>query len=166
MTQKAGDYKLFKVTLINNKKHLTLEGLYQIINIKASMNLGLSDLLKSEFKNYIPVEKPLINTETIPNPNWLSGFVTGEGSFDVNISKSTNKVGYRAQLRFRISQHIRDIKLMESIAKYLSTGNIYKYPNQDAVSFYIVNLNDLTNIIIPFFEKNPLVGGKLFDYLD
>nr|YP_009710741.1 LAGLIDADG endonuclease type 1 [Amanita phalloides]QFZ98689.1 LAGLIDADG endonuclease type 1 [Amanita phalloides]WLF85200.1 hypothetical protein [Amanita phalloides] len=130
------------------------------------MNLGLSNMLKSEFKNYIQVEKPLINTETIPDPKWLSGFVSGEGCFDVNISKSTNKLGYRAQLRFRISQHIRDIKLMESISKYLGSGNIYKYPNQEAVSFYIVNLNDLTNIIIPFFNVNPLGGAKLFDYLD
>jgi hypothetical protein len=66
------------------------------------MNLGLSDFLKYEFKNYISVKKLMINTENIPDPNWLSGFVTGEGSFDVNITKSTNKIGYRAQLRFRI----------------------------------------------------------------
>jgi len=168
LTQKAADYKLFKevITLINDKKHLSIEGLYQIINLKASMNLGLSDFLKSEFKNYIPIKKPVINTENIADPNWLSGFVTGEGNFDVNITKSTNKIGYRAQLRFRISQHIRDIKLMESLAKYLESGKIYKYPNAEALSFYIVDLNDLTNIIIPFFEKNPLGGTKLFDYLD
>ena len=54
---------------------------------------------------------------------------------------------------------------MESLAKYLESGKIYKYPNAEAVSFYIVDLNDLTNIIIPFFEKNPLGGTKLFDYL-
>ena len=50
------------------------------------MNLGLSNMLKSEFKNYIQVEKPIINTETIPDPKWISGFVSGEGCFDVNIS--------------------------------------------------------------------------------
>lgn len=64
LTPKAAVNKLFKqiITLINNKKHLTVEGLYQIINIKASMNLGLSDFLKSEFKIYIPVERPVIYT--------------------------------------------------------------------------------------------------------
>jgi hypothetical protein len=31
------------------KSHLTIDGLNKIINIKASMNLGLSDFLKSEF---------------------------------------------------------------------------------------------------------------------
>ena len=45
LTQKAADFLLFKtiVSLINNKVHLTIEGLNQIINIKASMNWGLSN---------------------------------------------------------------------------------------------------------------------------
>jgi hypothetical protein len=29
-----------------------------MVNIKASMNLGLSDFLKSEFSDYIAVERP------------------------------------------------------------------------------------------------------------
>lgn len=48
LTQKAADFLLFKkaVKLVNNKAHLTVEGLYEIVNIKASINLGLSDMLK------------------------------------------------------------------------------------------------------------------------
>jgi hypothetical protein len=145
---------------------LTIEGLHQIINIKASINLGLSDMLKSEFKNFIPIERPIINTENIPNPHWIAGFVSGDGNFDVNITKSTHKIGNRAQLRFRISQHERDIKLMENIAKYLGSGKIYKYPNKSAVSLTIVKLSDIHSIVIPFFNKNSLFGVKLFDYLD
>ena len=74
LTQKLADYLLFKqvVELINNKAHLTIEGLQKIVNIKASMNLGLSDMLKSEF-NYISgsatVKRPIIITENIPDPN-------------------------------------------------------------------------------------------------
>ena len=77
----------------------------QIINIKASMNIGLSNFLKAEFNEITPVERPIINTENIPDPNWIAGFVTGEGNFDVRITQqSTNKIGSRVQLRFRISQ--------------------------------------------------------------
>jgi hypothetical protein len=54
---------------MNTKDHLSLEGLKQIINIKASINLGLSDQLKSEFSNSIPVERPVITTTQIPDPN-------------------------------------------------------------------------------------------------
>jgi hypothetical protein len=47
LSQKAADFFLFKkvVGLMNVKAHLTKEGLIKIINIKASMNLGLSEKL-------------------------------------------------------------------------------------------------------------------------
>jgi hypothetical protein len=71
LTQKAADFILFKevVKLMNNKAHLQIEGLHQIINIKASINLGLSDFLISEFNEITPVLRPIINTENIPDPN-------------------------------------------------------------------------------------------------
>lgn len=97
---------------MNNKAHLTLEGLNRIVNIKASMDLGLSDKLKAEFKGYSPVERPLINNEKTPDPYWIAGFVSGEGNFYVRIAKGITKIRYRVQLRFIITQHKRDIKLM------------------------------------------------------
>jgi hypothetical protein len=49
LTKKASDLFLFKqvVKHISNKTHLSMEGLHDIINIKASMNLGLSDFFKN-----------------------------------------------------------------------------------------------------------------------
>ena len=51
ITQKLVDYLLFSniINLMNNKEHLTLQGLEKIISIKASLNLGLSDELKGAF---------------------------------------------------------------------------------------------------------------------
>jgi hypothetical protein len=71
LTQKAADFILFKkiVELINTKVHLTSEGIHQIINIKASLNLGISDNLKSYFTKITPVERPLVKTTNIPDPN-------------------------------------------------------------------------------------------------
>lgn len=127
---------------MNNKAHLSIKGLHKIVNIKAAINLGLSDLLKFEFIDFVPVKRQIINTENIPDPNWIVGFVTGEGNFDVRITEqSSNKIGYRVQLRFRISQHNRDIKLMEYLIKYLGTGKLYKYP---AVVLTIFNFSDIT----------------------
>ena len=171
LTQKKADFILFKqaIKLINNKSHLSIEGLHQIINIKASMNLGLSESLKNEFYDLslsAAVERPVIKTEKIPDPNWISGFVTGDGGFDVNIPKSNHKIGYRVQLRFRITQHERDIKLMECLINYLDSGQIYKYPDKPAVSLIVVNFSQINNKIIPFFKKYPLHGIKLFDFRD
>jgi hypothetical protein len=47
--------------------HFTEDGLQQIVNLRASMNLGLSDLQKSKFPNYIPVVRPIINSIEIPD---------------------------------------------------------------------------------------------------
>lgn len=127
LTQKAADSILFKqvVDLRNNKEHLTLEGINKIVNIKASMNLGLSDMLKSEFQNNNYVKRPVINSDNIDIPNnWIAGFVSGEGCFDVRITKSTSHfTRYRVQLRLRVSQHERDTNLMKNIILKLKTGN-------------------------------------------
>lgn len=134
------------------------------------MNLGLSDLLKSEFAGYIPVVRPVINYDNvILDPHWISGFVSArslaEGNFDVRIPSSNSKLGSRVQLRFRISQHSRDLILMQKIFEYFGSGKIYKYAGKFAVSLSIVNFTDITNIIVPFFNKNHIIGIKLYDCL-
>jgi len=169
LTSKAADLLLFKkgVELFNNKAHLTIEGIYELVNIKASMNLGLSDALISEFSEYVPVQRPIINNDNVVlTSDWISGFASAEGNFDVRIPSTNSKLGYRVQLRFRISQHIRDIVLMEKIVEYLGAGKIYKYAGKSAVSLIIVDFKDITNIVIPLFNENPLIGIKLYDYLD
>nr|ADM35368.1 ND5 intron protein [Leptosphaeria sclerotioides] len=169
LTQKAADLLLFKkaVELVNNKAHLTLEGLEKIVNIKASMNLGLSDMLISEFPGHVPVERPVINNDNvILNPYWISGFVSAEGNFDVRVPSTNSKLGYRVQLRFRISQHSRDLILMQKIIEYLGSGKIYKYAGKSAISLTIVDFKNITNILVPFFNENPIIGIKLHDYLD
>ena len=169
LTQKAVDLLLFKqaLKLVNNKAHLTVEGLNEIINIKASMNLGLSDMLKSEFSGYTLAERPVINYNDVNlDSHWISGFVSAEGNFDVRMPSTNSKLGHRVQLRFRISQHSRDIRLMEKIVEYFGSGKIYKYNGKSAVSFSIVDFADITNIIIPFFNQSPIIGVKLYDYID
>uniref|UniRef100_UPI0023F22CDA LAGLIDADG homing endonuclease n=1 Tax=Cyathus jiayuguanensis TaxID=380660 RepID=UPI0023F22CDA len=106
---------------------------------------------KREFKIYIPVERPVINVEAIPDPSWLAGFVSGDGCFEVKITKSTKKIGHRVQLSIKLTQHIRGIKLMELIAKYLLAGKEYKYSQLEAVYINIVNFNHLITLIISFF---------------
>jgi LAGLIDADG endonuclease len=181
LTQKSADFFFFKqiIDLINNKAHLTVEGLNQIVNLKASMNLGLSDKLKLEFRSpplrgggYRVMERPIFNCEEVwasgyanINPSWLSGFVSAEGNFDVRTPKTNSKTGYRVQLRFRITQHVRDIKLMEKLVQYLGGGKVYKY-TRSGVHLSIVDFSLITEIIIPMFKENPLVGVKSKDYED
>jgi hypothetical protein len=167
LTQKKADFILFKkiISLINNKEHLTLEGLQKILCIKSSLNLGLSDELKNIYPNIKPIERPLIKNQKIIDPNWLAGFSSGEGCFHVRFKKSTSsKLGVQVSLLFKISQHERDKELMKSFIDYLNCGSISK--NSTWIDFTVLRYGDLVIKIIPFFDKYKIVGVKLQDYLD
>ena len=52
-----------------NKEHLTPEGLRKIVAIKASMNLGLSEKLKSAFPDVVPVPRPIVEPSKTIDPH-------------------------------------------------------------------------------------------------
>jgi hypothetical protein len=64
--------------LIQNKEHLTEEGLRKIVAIKASLNLGLSEELKAAFPKILPVMRPSVLNYNIQDPHWFAGFTSGE----------------------------------------------------------------------------------------
>jgi uncharacterized membrane protein len=68
---KRGDYLLFKqiVSIMQLKEHITLEGLQKIVNIRATLNYGLSKELQLMFPETIPVPRPLRETCVIPHPD-------------------------------------------------------------------------------------------------
>jgi hypothetical protein len=53
---------------MNCKEHLTIEGLHKILSIKASINLGLSDALKTAFPDIVAINKPLVQDKKILDP--------------------------------------------------------------------------------------------------
>jgi len=131
------------------------------------MNWGLSEKFKTEFIDHTPISRPFIETTNIPDPNWLAGFITGESNFGVYIQKSNTKIGHQVRLKFIISQHERDIKLMNLLKQYLECGEIYKKGSEKkVVELVITKITDITNIIIPLFTNNSLHGMKQLDFLD
>lgn len=168
VTQKRADYILFKeaVNLIYSKLHLDIEGVYKIMALKASMNSGLSDYLKTQFPTVLPVGRPMVEYNNF-HPNWLAGFTDGEGCFYVKILQSKTISGYQIILSFSISQHIIDEKLLTKIMDYFGGGVIEKVRTRlTTATFVIYKFDYLQNKIIPFFEKYPLQGIKKLDYLD
>lgn len=165
-TNKLSDYLLFKevLNLIIIKEHLTLSGLHKIVSIKASMNLGLSKSLQAAFLNVIPIPRPLVSNPTI-EPEWIAGFATAEACFFVNVLNSPRyKLKAGIQLEFSLTQHSRDDLLMKSLIEYFNCGNVHKY--QEACYYRISNLPGITEKIIPFFKKYPILGEKSKDFSD
>ena len=70
ITQKLADYILFReiVMKMKQREHLNKEGLQEIVNIRASINLGLSPELKAAFPKTMPVSRPFVENSKIPDP--------------------------------------------------------------------------------------------------
>ena len=117
ITQKYSDYILFKegINLINSKKNIDKEVfINKIVGLKSSMNNGLlSEVLKASFPNVVSVPRTIVESQLL-DPQWVAGFVSGEGCFMVKTSVNRNaKLGYGVQLSFQITQNERDIELLE-----------------------------------------------------
>nr|AYE67638.1 hypothetical protein [Annulohypoxylon stygium] len=191
LTQKNSDFVLFKqiVEAINNKEHLHQEGLQRILNLRASINLGLSPELKAAFPDTVAKERPLVMDISIRDPRWFVGFTEGEGCFSILIINKTkgsalNKSRINIVLDFQLTQHSRDILLIKSLVDYLGCGNVYYYPDKSAllllrrrddsrlrlesngVYFKARAKEDLKTKILPIFEKYPLKGVKNLNLLD
>jgi hypothetical protein len=168
ITQKRADFELFRqiVCLINHKKHVTLEGLLQIISIKAAMNSGLSDTLKAAFPNINPVSRPLVSFSGIPSPYWLAGFVDAEGCFMIrSLKSSTHKLGVCIRLTFTVNQHSRDNRLIEGLVGYLGCGSYYPSLSLNQVEFRVSKNSEINKILL-FFDKYAIQGAKSADYAD
>ena len=166
ITQKKADFELFKqvVYMMKDKKHLTIEGLHIIIGIKASMNKGLSDNLKSTFSTIIPAPRPLVINQEIKDINWFVGFVDAEGCFFVDIFKDATKSGFTARLVFKIGQHLRDEELMRYLINYLNCGQCKIRSDKYAIDFKVTKFSDIADKIIPIFTEYSLQGIKSFDF--
>lgn len=163
ISKKIGDYMLFKqiVSIMQLKEHLTLQGLQNIINIKATLNFGLSKELQLMFPETIPVPRPLNKTCIIPHPQWIAGFTSAEGNFSVSLDKGIFK-----SLLFKITQHIRDEVLLVAIKEYLNCGYCYLRKKENTIDFKCTKFADINEIIIPFFIKYPILGVKSLDFND
>nr|UEV87047.1 hypothetical protein [Grifola frondosa] len=183
---KYSDFLLFKQCfyLIKQKLHLTQAGLKQILALKCNLNKGLTDVLNEAFPNIVPIERPKYIFSGIPNPFWISGFVSGDSSFCVTVEKSTNKIGNRVRLMFATCLHIRDKDLLIGIANYFNIfeskvskqseikeqNNLNKYIYDSEIKettlLQIRNYSDIVNKIIPFFNMYPILGVKSLDFAD
>lgn len=125
------------------------------------MNRGLSESLVALYPDVVAVDRPSKGCNKIPHPFWLTGFIDAEGCFMIK-KVNTSHTGAGIHLYFQITQHVRDVALMEIIFKFLGCGIIYNY--REGVDLRVTNISDVMGKIIPLLEEYPLQGIKLEDY--
>lgn len=89
--------------------------------------------------------------------SWLTGFIDGEGNFQVYIDR-----GY-LRVMFRIRLHIDDKNTLIKIKQILRVGKIRTEGN--SCVFIISEVTDLLTVLFPILDKYNLCTTKWLDYL-
>lgn len=154
LTIKKTNYLQFVkvLNMIKEKKHLQID---KFEDVRKALELLNKNSNINEFSENICL-----------NPWWLSGFFTGEGSFSFLTRRRKTKDGsikIDYSLIVEISQSTLDINLLNSICNFWKVGKVY---TSNTISRIRVNkLGDLNLLILEYFNKYPLLGYKLEQYL-
>src|SRR5271157_5993731 len=106
--------------------------------------------------------------ERMLTPEYLAGFIDGEGCFSVSIHPNPNaKFGWLIDPDFTINQHKQSQEFLKSIQKFFGCGKIYeKSPDKSNVlTFTVYSRRTIFEKIIPFLDKHPLISNKRNDYM-
>lgn len=96
--------------------------------------------------------------------NYLSGFSDGEESFNISLinREKDYKHGWKISLCFNISQ--KDDTIPKLFKNSLGCGRI-RYRKDGICYFDVRKTEDLLNIVLPFFNKFPLLSKKKKTFL-
>lgn len=100
---------------------------------------------------------------------YIAGFVDGEGCFsltmrrDIRHERKSKATYYSWKASFVIVLRLDDTEVLNLIQKYFGCGSVTH--TKTSVRFQISNITELDEHIIPFFQKNPLVGKKGKDFI-
>jgi hypothetical protein len=102
-------------------------------------------------------------------PDYVAGFVDGEGCFSVSIHPHpTVRYGTRWLIapRFQAYQHRDNVGILEALQRFFACGSITaKGPNSTVLTYSVSGRKDLELVIIPFFERHPLMSRKHEDFV-
>lgn len=94
------------------------------------------------------------------DPQWIVGFVDGEGCFNLDVHvKKDMKWGLQMQPEFTVVQHEQDIQILASLKSHFQCGTV-AVNRKDITStryhYRVKSVRDSMNSIIPFFEQHAL----------
>jgi hypothetical protein len=103
------------------------------------------------------------------NPDYIVGFVDGEGCFSITINRNGDRLP-EVRLIFEIELREDDEAILHEIAEMLDCGNIYRLDYEryakwrPHVKLKVSNFSDISQKIIPFFQRYPLQAKKRLQF--
>ncbi|MBI2710175.1 MAG: LAGLIDADG family homing endonuclease [Actinobacteria bacterium] len=104
--------------------------------------------------------------ERLLTNDWLVGFVDGEGCFSVPIFRNPSmRIGWQVQPAFAVVQGASSRGVLEDVRSLLGCGKIcinQRHDNhrEDLHHYCVSRFGDLRDVIVPFFQANPLRTAK------
>jgi len=92
---------------------------------------------------------------------WLVGFTDGDGNFHIGSQKVGDQKKWN--LSFKLTQSAYNARVLYYIKKKLGVGSITKDGNK--LQFFIRDKKVIESVLIPIFDKNPLLTTKYFDFV-
>jgi hypothetical protein len=89
---------------------------------------------------------------------WLSGFIDGEGNFQVFLDR------HYLRTIFRIRLHIDDVTVLYKIKEFLGVGKVTIHGSN--CLFSITDIREMQNVLFPLLNLNTLFTTKWLDFLD
>jgi LAGLIDADG endonuclease len=93
------------------------------------------------------------------DPQWVVGFVDGEGCFSVSVHRNPHvrRTAWQLQASFQVYQHEASRAVLEAIVQFFGCGRIRpKGPKSRVLTYSVWNLGDLEERVLPVFERHPL----------
>jgi len=99
-------------------------------------------------------------------PGWISGFIDSDGSFSVNLARSTTTaLGYTVSLSFTLTQHLNNLELFNLFPVYFGTGSVF-CSRERLVYYKMGEMHTFETQLFPLLEAHPLMTQKRLDYAD
>lgn len=101
---------------------------------------------------------------------WVVGFVDGEGCFSVPVFRQRSaKLGWQVQPEFAVVQSAPSGHVLDELQQFFGCGRVgvnrrRDNHRHDMWRWSVRSLPDLTQRIIPFFERNPLRTAKALEF--
>lgn len=144
--------------MIKEKKHLTLEGLIQIMDLCYFMNLDttlrsadskevlLNKLIKKHGK--LPVVNSLKHDKSINlkplTLEFVRGLIDGDGSFNVSFVSTRRRIN----VNFTVVCELASISVLEDLVTFFNCGKVYKLQS-NAARFQVQSVDDILNKVYP-----------------
>jgi hypothetical protein len=108
-------------------------------------------------------EGPMVADDEAAN-HFVAGLVSGEGSFFISVQTSrAYAAGHQIICGFALQVREADQDLVVMAQRALgSIGRVYR--RGGAITLLVRKLDDLTHVVIPFFDRYPLHGQQRVKY--